>query len=183
MAFLGRGNPTVTTPATAARSYVSSDSVQSLSVMDERSDTGFLNVAFDKATQSTREMCYGTAHGFQHNSGGHMSLFPEQKHLEWLRPVAALGATAMGEQKCGRFITQALDPAVPGRLSRSQAWAFEWAWLPAKGTVPTGGLIAACGNVDKGDKWWLVYTDGLYFSPDGGATLQKALDETGNPVR
>jgi len=183
MAFLGRGNPTVTTPATAARSYVSSDSVQSLSVMDERSDTGFLNVAFDKATQSTREMCYGTAHGFQHNSGGHMSLFPERKHLEWLRPVTALGATAMGEQKCGRFITQALDPAVPGRLSRSQAWAFEWAWLPAKGTVPTGGLIAACGDVDKGDKWWLVYTDGLYFSPDGGATLQKALDETGNPVR
>jgi hypothetical protein len=60
-------------------------------------------------------MCYGTAHGFQHNSGGHMSLFPERKHLEWLRPVTALGATAMGEQKCGRFITQALDPAVPGR--------------------------------------------------------------------
>ena len=38
-----------------------SDSVQTLSVADERDDTGFYNVAFDKAMQSTGEMRYATA--------------------------------------------------------------------------------------------------------------------------
>jgi hypothetical protein len=179
MTCLGRGNPSVATAARTARSYISSDNVQSLSVVDERDDTGFYNVAFDKATQSTGEMCYATSHGYQHNSGGHMSLFPAQKHLEWLRPVTALGATAMGDQKFGRFITQALDPAIPGRISRSQLWAFEWSWVPIKDTVPKGGLIAACGNETQGDKWWFVYTDGLYYSPDGGEHLTKVMDESG----
>ena len=179
MTLLGRGTPAVTTAARAARSYVSSDGVRSLSVMDERSDTGFYNVAFDKATQTTRVMSYATAHGFQHNSGGHMSLLPEWKNLEWLRPATALGATAMGEQKCGRFITQALDPAAPGRLSRSQAWAEEWSWLHPQGTIPRGGLIATCGDQAQGGQWWFVYTDGLYFSPDGGEHVTRVMDESG----
>lgn len=45
--------------------------------------------------------------------------------------------------------------------------------------MPKGGLIAACGDQDQGDKWWFVYTDGLYFSPDGGAHTTKVLDEAG----
>ena len=178
MTFLGRGVPSVATPAALARSYVSSDDVHSLSVIDERSDTGFYNVAFDKATQTTRVMSYATAHGFQHNSGGHMSLFPEPKHLETLRPFTAVGATAMGDQKFGRFIAQALDPAVPGRLSRSERWAEEWSWLPSQGMVPKGGLIATCGDPHQGEKWWFVYTDGLFVSPDGGAHLIKVMDES-----
>jgi hypothetical protein len=179
MTFLGRGEPRVMTPAALARSYVSFDDVRSLSVMDERADTGFFNAAFDKATQSTRVAGYATAHGFQHNSGGHMSLFPEQKHFEWLRPFTALGVASIGDLKFGRFITQALDPAVPGRLSRSERWGQEWSWLPSRGTAAKGGLIAACGDPDQGEKWWFVCTDGLYFSPDGGATLEKLLDEKG----
>jgi predicted GH43/DUF377 family glycosyl hydrolase len=179
MSFLGRGVPGVTTTETLARSYVSSDNVRSLSVMDERSDTGFYNVAFDKATQTTRVMSYATAHGYQHNSGGHMSLFPEQKQFESFRPFTAVGATAMGDQKFGRFIAQALDPAVPGRLSRSKRWAEEWSWLPSHGTVPKGGLIATCGDPHQGDKWWFVHTDGLYSSPDGGEHLTKVMDESG----
>ena len=179
MTVLGRGKPLVATPSESARSYVSADNVRSLSVMDERSDTGFFNVAFDKATQTTRTMSYATAHGFQHNSGGHMSLFPEQKHFETLRPFTAVGATAMGEQKFGRFLTQALDPLVPGRLSRSERWAEEWAWLVCQGTAPKGGLIAACGDLHLGEKWCFVHTDGLYISPDGGAHLTKVMDETG----
>ena len=39
------------------------------------------------------------------------------KNFEWLRPFTALGTTAMGEGRMGRFLTQALDPVVPGRLS------------------------------------------------------------------
>jgi len=183
MTFLGRGHPATTTTATASRSYVSSDSVQTLSVADERNDTGFYNVAFDKAMQSTGEMRYGTTHGYQTQvfAGSHMALYPEQKHLEWLRPITAVGATAMGDQKFGRFIAQALDPAVPGRLSRSQVWAFEWSWLPAKGAVPKGGLIATCGDSHLGDKWWFVHTDGLYYSPDGGVNLTKIMSELGRP--
>lgn len=179
MTLLGRGAPAVRTPATTARSYISPDSVRSLSVLDERSDTGFYNVAFDKATQTAREMGYATAHGFQHNAGGHMSLFPEAKCLETLRPFTAVAATARGDQKFGRFIAQALDPVVPGRLSHSERWAFEWSWLPAQGTVPQGGLIAASGDSHLGDQWWFVHTDGLYASPDGGRHLAKVLDASG----
>lgn len=52
---------------------------------------------------------------YQHNSGGHTSLFPPQKNLEWLRPFTAIGTTAAGDRRSGRFLTQALDPTVPGR--------------------------------------------------------------------
>ena len=181
MSFLGRGEPSTPTAAATSRGYVSSDNVQTLSVADERSDTGFYNVAFDKAMQSTGEMRYATTHGFQAQvfAGSHMALYPEPKHLEWLRPCTALGATAMGDQKFGRFITQALDPVTPGRLSRSQAWAFEWSWLASKGTAPKGGLIAVCGDESQGEKWWFVHTDGLYHSPDGGVHLTKIMDESG----
>lgn len=182
MAFLGRGTPAVVTSQTATRSYVLSNQGRSLSVLDERRDTGFFNVAFDKATQTTRVMSFATAHGFQHNSGGHMSLFPEQKQFESFRPFTGLGATAMGDRKFGRFITQALDPSVPGRLSRSELWAEEWAWLPSEGQVPKGGLIAAGGDLRDGDQWWFVHTDGLYASPDGGRILIRVLDASGRPI-
>ncbi|MCX6996696.1 MAG: PA14 domain-containing protein [Kiritimatiellaeota bacterium] len=180
MTYLGRGKPGVVTTETKARTYVSGDNVQTLAVLDERDDTGFTNVAWDKSLQSTREISYATTHGYQGNSGGHMSLFPALKNLEWLRPFTALGTTAMGEGRMGRFLTQALDPEVPGRLSRcSGGWGMDWSWLPAKGTAPKGGLIAACGEHAQGNQWWFVHTDGLYFSPDGGATLNKVLDESG----
>jgi len=182
MSYLGRGEPAVATLATVSRSYVLSEQGPALSVLDEREDTGFFNVAYDKATQTTRVMSFATAHGFQHNSGGHMSLFPEQKQFESFRPFTGLGATAMGDRKFGRFLAQALDPSVPGRLSRSEIWAEEWAWLPSEGRVPKGGLIAACGDLHQGDQWWLVHTDGLYASPDGGRSLIPVLDASGRPV-
>lgn len=180
MTFLGRGNPGVATPETVARSYVSNDNVQSLTVLDERSDTGFHNAAFDKSLQGTREISYATTHGYQHNSGGHMSLFPAEENLEWLRPFTALGTTAAGDRRSGRFLTQALDPAVRRRLSLCQSgWGMDWSWLPANGSAPQGGLIAACGDHNQGDKWWFVYTDGLYYSPDGGASMANIMDGSG----
>jgi hypothetical protein len=184
MAFLGRGAPTTATGAIVSRGYASSDGVRTLSVSDEREDTGFYSVAFDKAMQSTNEMRYGTTHGFQAQifTGSHMALYPPQKCLDWFRPMTAVAATAMGDQKFGRFMAQALDPETPGRYSRSQVWAFEWSWLQPKGDVPTGGAIAACGDVTLGEEWWFVHTDGLYHSPDGGITLRKVLDQWGRPV-
>ena len=180
MAYLGRGKPAVATTEAASRTYISKDNVQSLTVLDERTDTGFTNVAWDKSLQSTGEISYATTHGYQGNSGGYMSLFPAMKNLEWLRPFTALGTTAAGDRRSGRFLTQALDPAVPGRLSQcTGGWGMDWAWLPAKGTPPKGGLIAACGEHLQGDKWWFVHTDGLYYSADGGATVNKVMDESG----
>lgn len=182
MALLGRGVPGVSTPSEVARSHVSSDDVRTLSVLDERGDTGFFNVAFDKATQTARVMGYATAHGFQHNAGGHMSLFLAQKHLEVFRPFTAVASAAMGDRKFGRFIAQALDPEVPGRLSRSELWAEEWAWLPAQGTVPRGGLIAAAADLMQGEQWWFVHTDGLYRSLDDGRQVSRVLDAAGRPT-
>ena len=180
MTYLGRGNPGVATAGKLSRAYVSNDNVQTLSVLDERDDTGFYNVAWDKSLQSTREISYATTHGYQGNSGGFMSLFPPQKSMEWLRPFTALGTSGVGEQRMGVFLTQALDPQVLGRLTVGQGgWGMDWSWRPFKGTPPKGGLIAACGEHAQGDQWWFVQTDGLYFSPDGGATLNKVLDQTG----
>ena len=181
MSLLGRGEPATKTTATASRAYLSPDGVQTLAISDERSDTGFFNVAFDKALQSVNEMRYATAHGYQAQvfAGSHMALYPEQKNLESLRPFTAIGAAAMGDQKFGRVITHALEPEVPGRLSRSERWAFEWHWLPTKGDVPKGGLIAVAGDVNLGERWWFVYSDGLYTSDDGGAILRKIADHTG----
>jgi hypothetical protein len=76
----------------------------------------------------------------------------------------------------------ALYPAVPGHHSRSERWAFEWEWLPTKGTVPKGELISAAGDESFGERWWFVFKAGLYFSPDGNTTLTKVLDKKGNLV-
>lgn len=181
MKFLGRGEPSVATKAATSRSYVSHDNVKTLTLSDERIDTGFYNLAFDKAMQSTNEMRYATSHGYQTQvfSGAIMALYPPQKDLEWLRPTTAIAAAAMGDQKFGRCLTQALDPEVTGRISRSERWAFEWNWVKPKGSPSAGGLIAVSGDESHGQQWWFVYTDGLYFSEDGGNTLAKVLDHQG----
>ena len=80
----------------------------------------------------------------------------------------------------GRCLTQPLDPAKPGRISRSDFCAWSWNWLPAAGDRPAGGLISACGEFKQGKEWWMLATDGLYHSTDGGATLKKVLDQKGD---
>jgi hypothetical protein len=181
MTFLGRGRPTTAAAGDVSRTYVSNDGVNTLVAVNERPDTGFFNVIFDKASQSTRQMRYATTHGIQAQIGGgrRMVLYPPEKHLEWLRPYTAIDATARGEQKFGLAITQPLDPEVPGRLSQSGRWASSWAWRPVAGHVPEGGLIAVCGDRWLGEKWWFVFTDGLYYSPDGGEHLTKVMEPGG----
>lgn len=185
MGLLGRGEPQVKTAAAVARSYLSSDGVQTIAVSDERSDTGFYNAAFDKALQSVNEMRYATSHGLQTQvfSGAQMALYAPQKHLEWLRPFTAVAAAARGPQKFGRFFTQALDPAVPGRYSRSEQWAFEFSWLEPQGDKPSGGLIAAAADQEQGEVWWFLHTGGLYHSGDGGRSLRKIPESALQPTR
>ncbi len=182
MPLLGRGVPAVRNTGTVSRGYVSRDDVRTLVVADERDDTGFYNVAFDKALQSVGEMRYGTSHGMQSQvfEGWHMALYPPAKSLEWKRPMTAVGAAAVGDRKFGRFLAQVLDPADPGRISSSERWAFEWSWLRPQGDSPAGGMIAVAGDVRLGRRWWFVHTDGLWTSEDGGLSRRRLLDRRGD---
>jgi hypothetical protein len=177
MPFLGRGPSSVQTESQVSRAYLSHDSVATLERVDERDDTGFYNAIFDKASQSTQEMRYATTHGIQAQIflREETVLYPEEKHLEWFRPTTAIDATAMGTQKFGRVITHPLEPAVSGRLSRSQTWAYHWSWLNPQGDKPSGGLIATVGDIEQGEHWWFVFTDGVFFSTDGGETLLRVM--------
>jgi hypothetical protein len=180
---LGRGKPAVSVKEMRSRAYRSGgDDVSSLQVLEDRTDTGFYNVAWDKSLLSTTALSFATTHGYQGNSGGHMSLFPPEKRLEWFRPLTALGTSARGTNRSGRFFTQALDP-VEGRLSYCEGgWGMGWNWRKVKGTPPKGGLIHAAGDPHTGDQWWFVYTDGLYHSADAGKTLSKIMDASGKEV-
>jgi len=179
MLLLGRGKPAITTAAETAKGYVARDNVKSLKVYHTRDDLGFYQVAFDRMCQTPNNMRYATSYGLQHNIGENMVAFPEAKHLEWMRPFTAVYGACLPGTKKGRCIAQALDPATPGRISVSQSWAFTWRWLNIQGTVPKGGLIALTGEHRVGEKWWFVYTDGLYHSPDGGKHLAKVLNASG----
>jgi len=182
MAFLGRGEPGATTPANRTISYMSVNGMESLSKSCERDDTGLYNVAFERGQSGPHQMCYASTHGFQNALGAQMFLSSNIKNHEWLRPVTALGATATGEEpgnKTGYFVTQAIDPLVPGRLTCSRSWAESWNWMPLGGDVPKGGLVSICGEHRNGKLWWLLFTDGLYSSKDEGKTLKKILDPYG----
>jgi len=106
-----------------------------------------------------------------------MFAFPEAKHVEWMRPFTAVYGACLPGTKNGRCIAQALEPLNPGRLSISRSWAFSWHWSNIRGDEPKGGLIAVTGEHRVGEKWWFVYTDGLYRSTDGAKTLTRILDD------
>ncbi len=185
MNLLGRGEPTIATTGQTSRGYLSPDGVQTLQVADERSDCGFYNVVFDKALQSVNEMRYATSLGYQSEvfQNSQMALYPPQKGLDWLRPYTAIGAAALGDEKFGRVITQALNPVDPGEFSLSEQWAFEWSRVKVKDALPHGGMIAAACDERHGQRWFFVCTDGLFVSEDGGKTLVKALTEVGDPTK
>ena len=109
-----------------------------------------------------------------------MTLFPDPKHFEWLQPFAAVGATAMGDQKFGRFRDRALDPVAAGLLSGSERWAEGRSWLPSSGEVPRGGLIATCSDPRQGDQWRFMLADGFCFSPDGRANITSVMNDSGS---
>jgi hypothetical protein len=169
---------------TVSRDYVSREGGLSLNKICERTDLGYLNAAFDKGAWP-EELPYATTHGIIKalGDGERTFLFPAIKNLECFRPVTALACSGIDDGRLGRCLTQPLNPAKPGRLSRSDNWAFNWDWQTFGGDRPAGGLISIFGEFRHGRQWWLLATDGLYRSADGGATLKKVLDEKGTPVR
>ncbi len=180
--LLGRGTPALTAGVKLARNYVSRDGGQTLHRTCERSDLGYLNVAFDKG--SPEESPYATTHGVLKalGDGERTFLFPPAKNLDCFRPVTALGCSGIDDGRCGRCLTQPLNPAKPGMLSRSDFFNFNWGWIKLGGDQPASGLIAVCGEFKQGKLWWLLATDGLYRSTDGGKSLKKVLDAQGAPV-
>jgi hypothetical protein len=180
--LLGRGNPKLSAKATLARAYVSHNGGRSLSRTCERSDLGYLNLAFDLG--AARELPYGTTHGIlKAMSDGQMTFLvnPAARNVEWMRPVTALGAAGTGERQPVRFLTQPLNPAKPGRLSIGKN--HSWSWADFRGDKPKGGLIAVAGEFKQGKLWWLLATDGLYHSKDGGTTLTKIRSAGGEPEK
>ena len=183
MPLLGRGRPALSATVTVSRDYVSREGGLQLNKICERTDLGYLNVAFDKGAYP-EELPYATTHGIikAMSDGERTFLFPIAKNLDCFRPVTALACSGI-DDGYGRSLTQPLNPAKPGRFSRSDNWAFNWDWRTFGGDRPASGLISACGEFQHGKEWWLLATDGLYRSDDGGATLKKALDEKGTPLK
>jgi hypothetical protein len=180
MPLLGRGQPALSASVKVSRDYLSRDGGLSLQRACERTDLGYLNVAFDKGAYP-EELPYATTHGVLKalGAGERTYLFPPIKNLECFRPVTALGCSGIDDGRMGRCLTQALDPAKPGQLSRSEFCAWSWNWISLAGERPAGGLISVCGEFKQGKLWWLLATDGLYRSTDSGTTLKKILDEKG----
>jgi len=176
MPLLGRGKPALVAPAKAARDYISHNGGKNMWPICEWTHLGYLNIAFDKGSRD--EPSYATTHGYcQSLSERVMFLFPPAKNMESFRPFTAVASTGHGDARCGRALLQALDPVQPGRVSRSEHFALRWDWIQQTGDVPKGGYIAFAGEFVKGDRWWLLATDGLYRSDDGGRTLKKIMDE------
>ena len=178
--LLGRGKPALSATVAVSRDYFSRDGGVSLNRTSERTDLGYFNVAFDKGAYPS-EPVYATTHGiFKAQGNGESTyLFTPAQNLECTRPMTALACAGL-DANIGICITQALDPAQPGRFSFSIAWAHNWRWQTPAGDLPAGGLISACGEFLHGQQWWILATDGLYQSADGGVTLLKVLDEKGD---
>jgi hypothetical protein len=177
MTLLGRGTPSITAGAVLARDYISRDGGSSLQLVCERTDLGYLNAAFDKGAPD--ELPYATSHGILKalSDGERTFLFPEAKNLDVFRPVTAIGCTGIDDGRAGRCLTQPLDPLIQGRLSHSDFFAFNWDWRTIAGL--SGGMIAISGEFSQGKLWWMLTTNGLYVSHDGGAAVSKVLDERG----
>ena len=185
MKYLGRGEPVQLTGKEGSRTlYFDDDRVQMHTYHYSGLD-GFYNMSFSKMMNHDRNWRIATAHGLKHNYGGNLWSFPIHKNVEWLRPITAIhGSRVPDEKNNGIMLTQTLSPETPGRISRSmKSFGRSWHWVDIQGDVPTGGLIAATGELQEGDKWWFVYTDGLYFSPDGGQSIVKVLSEAGSLER
>ena len=182
MPLLGRGQPALSATVAISRDYFSRDGGLTIQQMSERPDLGFFNVTFDKGAYPS-EPVYATTHGIfkAQGDGERTHLATPAQNVESTRPTTALACAGLDENP-GICLTHPLDPAQPGRVSISIAWAHNWRWQPLAGDIPVGGLISASGEFQHGQQWWILATDGLYQSSDGGTTLEKISDKSGSLV-
>ncbi len=178
MPLLGRGTPAFATAEQASIVHVSHDNGKTFRVNSSRADLGYLNALSLRCNPHV--WIYGTTHGLLHSlsQGADSCLFTTSLPLESLRPFTALGGSIAGSQLCTRKLVQALEPEVPGRISRCDLGGDVWSWTTCKGNIPQRVIAIVAANQTTsatGDNWWLLGTDGLYRSNDSGMTLRRML--------
>jgi len=178
MPLLGRGKPALSTREGSSIVYVSHDNGRTFRAVSSRRDLGYLNAQSLRCNPHV--WVYGTTHGLLHSlsQGAESCLFSASLPLESLRPFTAVGGSITGSQLYARKFVQALDPSVPGRLSRCDLGGDLWSWTTCKGDMPKGliAIVAADQTASStGNNWWILAADGLYRSNDSGATLHKVL--------
>ena len=144
---------------------------------------GSIIVTFDKGTYPS-EPVYATTHGIfkAQGDGAQTCLATPAQNVEGTRPTTALACAGLDADP-GICLTHPLDPAQPGRVSISIAWAHNWRWQPLAGDIPAAGLISAAGEFQHGQQWCLLATDDHYRSSDGGKTLEKVLSEKSSTTK
>lgn len=178
MPLLGRGTPALSTTERSSIVHVSHDNGKTFRAISSRTDLGYLGAHSLRCNPHV--WIYGTTHGLLHSlsQGADSCLFATSLPVESLRPFTALGGSIAGSQLCTRKFVQALEPEVPGRLSRCDLGGDVWSWTTCKGDIPKGliAIVAADQTASAtGNNWWILGTDGLYRSSDAGATLHKVL--------
>ena len=174
--LLGRGKPAFSAKETTAVDFVSYDNGKTFRGDTRRTDLGYLNALSLRCGSS--HWLFGTTHGllFSFSQGLDSYLYSTSLPLESLRPFTALGGGIAGSQLCTRKFTQALDPKVPGRISRCDLGGDVWSWTTHKGATPNGVIAIVPADQtpsSTGKKWWILGTDGLYRSENNGVTLRK----------
>ena len=179
MPLLGRGTPAFSTTEQSSIIHVSHDNGKTFRVNASRSDLGYFNALSLRCNPHV--WLYGTTHGLLHSlsQGADSCLFATSLPLESLRPFTALGGSIARSQLCTRKFVQALEPEVPGRISRCDLGGDVWSWTTGKGDIPKGviAIVAADQTTSAtGENWWVLGRDALYRSNDSGATLRKVLE-------
>jgi photosystem II stability/assembly factor-like uncharacterized protein len=180
MLTLGRGEPVLKAETEQSRDYASHNSGKTFTVQSERSDLGYLSLAFPDYTAGG--ILYGTTQGIcsTFTDGRENYLTLDRVPVESGRPTTGVGVSRVRSQTWPRTYAQALSPAVPGRVSRlDYSRDSGWAWQVHSGAQPGGPIAIIAADLDadaSGDDWWYLGFDGLYRSDVSLGTLVKMLE-------
>ncbi len=178
MSYLGRGQPTVSTPQQNSFDLVSFNNGETFQSHAEQTDIGYFNSRSMRCSQHVQ--LYGTTHGLIHtvSLGQDNCLYGKSLPLEALRPMTAIGVSVALPQFCSRKLVQVLAPSQHNRLSRSDLGGDVWSWVNCTGDVPQRVLsikAADASPYSKGNHWWVLGDDGLYRSDDNCKTIRRIL--------
>ena len=176
MNLLGRGQPTMTTQERSSIIHVSHDNGQTFRQASSRSDLGYYNAMSLRCNPHV--WLYGTSHGLLYSlsQGTDSFLYSTSLEVDSLKPFTALGGSIAGSQLCSRKFVAALAPEKPGHLSRCDLGGDVWSWTICENLMPTGTIAITAADLTttaSGDAWWILATDGLYYSGNNGKTLTK----------
>ena len=176
MPLLGRGKPSMSTPAQQSMVHVSHDNGKTFRPTASRSDLGYFNAMSLRCNPHV--WLYGTSHGLLYSlsQGRDSFLYSTSLEVDSLRPYTALGGSIAGSQLCTRKFVAALNPQKPGHLSRCDLGGDVWTWAISNKKLVTGTIAITAADLttsSSGNSWWILGTDGLYHSDNNGITVNK----------